>query len=333
MKQPAVTFLVPCYNVARCVEHCLDTILQPQVIDRIEVLAINDGSTDNTLEVLRRYEAKFLGTVRVIDKENGGWGTAINRGVHEAKGRYLKEIDADDWVDTTQLDEYVSRLETEEADYIATNYTEYWASENQYDRRHYRTEIYNNRLSLSQFWEQYPTAWAFPIHAITYRTRMLQEMPLRVGDRYYADLEYNTYPLPHVKSIVVLPLTVTIYFRGSNEQSTSTAGYAKHFQDYVAMSKRMILFSSQLDCLPARCHATFLHEIWNTALTSYRLMMSPEYAGHKPEAQMELKAYNRWLKEHDRKLYRYCGRHRKHGLRYILVWRWTGINLFKLRRK
>ena len=76
-----LTFLVPCYNVEHCVRHCIDSMLVDPILDDIEILLINDGSKDKTLEILREYETKYPDTVRVIDKPNGGWGTAINLGV------------------------------------------------------------------------------------------------------------------------------------------------------------------------------------------------------------------------------------------------------------
>ena len=71
-------------------------MLVDDILDDIEILLINDGSKDNTLEILHQYEAKYPSIIRVINKENGGWGTAINLGIREANGKYLKEVDADD---------------------------------------------------------------------------------------------------------------------------------------------------------------------------------------------------------------------------------------------
>lgn len=222
MSTPIVSFIIPCYNVEHCVEHCLSTILQSNILDHIEVLAVNDGSKDNTLAVLRQYETQYPQVVRVLDKPNGGWGTAINLAVKEARGKYLKEIDADDWVDSNQLETYINALINPDCDYIATEYTEYFKEKDQYEHHTYQQEIYNKPMSLNDFWEHHPTSWDFPIHAITYKTKLLHDIDFSVGDRYYGDIEYNLYPLPYVKTICVLPINVTIYFRGSDEQSTST---------------------------------------------------------------------------------------------------------------
>lgn len=326
-----LTFLVPCYNVAHCVRHCIDSILVETVLDDIEILLVNDGSKDNTLEILRGYEGQFPDVVRVIDKENGGWGTAINLGIREAKGKYVKEVDADDWVDSPNIPNYIAFLKEHDIDYIATEYTEYFKAEDKHVRHSYQEDIYNKPMSLNDFWGNHSTAWDFPIHAITYRTKMLLDFGTTVGDRYYGDIEYNLYPLPHVKTMCVLPLNITVYFRGSDEQSTSTTGYAKHYKDYAAMSQRITRFYLSA---PATLHPNlrkFIEEtVRGTLVRSYHLMMSPIYAGKADGAKEELKKHDHWLKKTSRELYKYCGRQRKHGIAYIRLWRWFRINTLNL---
>ena len=326
-----LTFLVPCYNVAHCVRQCIDSMLAETVLDDIEILLVNDGSKDNTLVVLREYEGRFPDVVRVVDKENGGWGTAINLGIREAKGKYVKEVDADDWVSTENLPAYIAFLKEHDIDYIATDYTEYFKAEDKYIRHSYHRDIYDNPMSLNEFWEKHPSAWDFPIHAITYRTQMLRDCSLRVGDRYYGDIEYNLYPLPYVQTICVLQLNVTVYFRGSDEQSTSTAGYAKHYRDYIAMSQRITnFFLSMPESLHPILRGFIEDTVRGTLVRTYNLMMSPIYAGKAEGVKEVLKNHDRWLKETSKELYAYCGRQRKHGIAHIRIWRWFRINTLNL---
>ena len=323
-----LTFLIPCYNVSSCVSHCIDSMLVDDLFDDIEILLINDGSKDNTLDVLREYENKYPSVIRVIDKENGGWGTAINLGIREAKGKYLKEVDADDWVSTENLKEYIAFLKNNDIDYIATNYTEYFKTTDKYERHTYQPDIYNKPMSLNDFWDNHPKAWDFPIHAITYRTQVLRDNDIKVGDRYYGDIEYNLYPLPHVQTNCVLQINDIIYFRGSDEQSTSTTGYAKHYKDYAAMSQRITQFYHKLPSTMQSTLRQFIEDtVRGTILRAYNLMMSPIYAGHAEGVKNELKQYDRWLKETDKELYKYCGHQRKHGIAYIRLWRRFRINL------
>lgn len=306
-------------------------MLVEEIVDDIEVLLINDGSTDNTSSVLQDYEQRFPNVVRVIEKQNGGWGTAINLGIREAKGKYIKEVDADDWVSSESLVDYIGFLKNNEFDYVATEYSEYQKANDKYEHHGYMEEIYNKPMSLNEFWEKYNFAWAFPIHAITYRTQLLKDINLTVGERYYGDIEYNLYPLPHIKTICVIPINVTIYFRGSDEQSTSTKGYAKHYVDYVKMSHRITQFFLNHPEVPHNLYCFVEDTVRGTLTKAYYLMMSPVYAGNVENVKKSIRDHDKWLKTTNKKLYRHCGRQRKHGIAYIRLWRLTGVNILKFK--
>lgn len=309
-------------------------MLVKESFDDIEILLIDDGSKDNTLEILREYETRYPDVVRVISKVNGGWGTAINLGILEAKGKYIKEVDADDWVDSDNIVSYIEKLKETDCDYIATEYTEYFKASNQYEHHTYQKEVYGTPMAFNDFWEKYPKAWDFPIHAITYRTQMLRDNNIVVGERYYGDIEYNIYPLPYVQSICVLPINVTVYLRGSDEQSTSTKGYAKHYKDYVQMSQRLTSRFLQIpSTLNANLYGFIENTVRGTIMKAYELMMSPVYAGKNEGVGKELKQYDRWLKKSDKKLYDYIGRQPKHGVAFINFWRFFDINLMTFRVK
>lgn len=329
-----LTFLIPCYNVSDCVTHCLDSILsQAQYHHQIEVLAINDGSKDSTLSILKDYEQRFPNVVRVLDKANGGWGTVINLGIREAKGKYLKEIDADDWIESENLGEYLERLSKLDCDYIATEYKDYMKATDSFIPHTYQAECYNNDCTMADFWDKYPNAWAFPIHAITYRTELLQRIQLTVGDRYYTDLEYIMYPLPYVERICVLPINVSVYFHGNDEQSTGPIGYRKHYQNYLDLVKKLITFYQSLSqsTLPAvkECLRQNIQGITNF---SYLLILSPLYAGCLDGIREERRQYDQWIKHHAPEFYGPGNQIKKSGIPYIAIWRKLGVNLLTLKK-
>ena len=94
------TIAVPAYNMELYLKRCLDSILLPKLQNSLEVILINDGSKDNTLSIARHYEKQYPEMLKVIDKTNGGWGSAINCEIQEATGKYFKILDADDWFDS-----------------------------------------------------------------------------------------------------------------------------------------------------------------------------------------------------------------------------------------
>lgn len=91
-----ITFTVPCYNSAAYMERCVDSLLIGG--EDVEILLIDDGSTDRTGEIADEYERNYPGIVRAVHKSNGGHGSGVNAGLHLATGCYFKVVDSDDWL-------------------------------------------------------------------------------------------------------------------------------------------------------------------------------------------------------------------------------------------
>ena len=333
-----ITFIIPCYNVASTLRRCIDSMLAEELLDDIELLAINDGSTDDTLAILRDYETQYPTVIRVLDKPNGGWGTAINLGIREAQGKYLKEVDSDDWVTTENLEPYIEFLKSTNSDYVATEYQDFHGSalrpaEQPYTLHSYQPDCYNQTLTISDFWSKYPKAWGFPIHSVTFRTALLKEINLTLGDRYYCDLEYILYPLPHVKTITVLNLPISVYFHGNDEQSTGSAGYKKHYNDYLDLAKRLVTFSNTLpDSTIAPVKKCITDNVQGVINFAYTLLLSPTFMG-KDDIDPIRKDFNLWLKTNGPLYYRTGNDIKKKGLPYLRLWRKLGINILLASKK
>lgn len=117
-----LTIIIPAYNMEKFLPYCLDSLLIESRLDEVEVLVINDGSTDRTSAIAHEYEERLHGVVRVIDKNNGNYGSCINVGLKEATGRYIKILDADDSFDTDNFGLFISFLTEADADLIVSDY-------------------------------------------------------------------------------------------------------------------------------------------------------------------------------------------------------------------
>lgn len=135
-----LTIAVPAYNMELYLKRCLDSILLPKLQNSLEVILINDGSKDNTLSIARHYEKQYPEMLQVIDKTNGGWGSAINCAIQEAIGKYFKILDADDWFDSKALVDFVSLLENIDVDLVATSFSY------EYDSQESKNDIYDIQL-------------------------------------------------------------------------------------------------------------------------------------------------------------------------------------------
>ena len=92
-----ISFAIPCYNSEAYMAQAIESILPGG--EDVEILIVNDGSKDRTAEIGKEYEEKYPGIVKLINKENGGHGDAVNAGLSHASGKYFKVVDSDDWVD------------------------------------------------------------------------------------------------------------------------------------------------------------------------------------------------------------------------------------------
>lgn len=99
-----LSIIIPVYNVEKYLEKCLSSVICPEAED-YEIIAVNDGSTDSSPEILRRISAEHPGLIRVISTENSGLGSARNTGIAAASGKFLAFIDSDDYFSPGAVEE------------------------------------------------------------------------------------------------------------------------------------------------------------------------------------------------------------------------------------
>ena len=103
-----LTFAVPCYNSEAYMEHCVQTLLEGG--EDVEIILVDDGSTDGTGAIADRYAAEYPTIVKVVHQENGGHGEGVNQGLRRASGLYYKVVDSDDWADVAALKKVIEKL-------------------------------------------------------------------------------------------------------------------------------------------------------------------------------------------------------------------------------
>lgn len=94
---PKVSIIIPVYNVEKYLRECLDSVIQ-QTLQDIEIICVNDGSTDNSLQILKEY-AQNDSRIKIIDKPNSGYGQTMNVGMQNATGEYIGIVEPDDYVE------------------------------------------------------------------------------------------------------------------------------------------------------------------------------------------------------------------------------------------
>ena len=114
--QPVISVIMPVYNCEKYLRQCMDSVVN-QTIKDIEIICVDDGSKDDSVAILKEYEAKDK-RVQVICQENSGAGVARNMGLTKARGKYLSFLDSDDFFETDMLEKALEKIEADQADFV-----------------------------------------------------------------------------------------------------------------------------------------------------------------------------------------------------------------------
>lgn len=223
-----LTISIAAYNVEAYLEQCLDSLLIPSM-DKLEVLIENDGSKDNTAAIGKRYEEKYPGTFRLVNKENGGYGSTINNSIRLATGKYFKQLDGDDWYHTEHLEALICQLETVDADCVFTPFLMIYEPDGK-QVLHGKPEQATGLYPL----EDVVDTDMFPhMHALAFRTELLRNHDITILEHcFYTDTEYVIYPLLHTKNVFVYDHYIYCYRMGREGQSVSMDGWRKHYREH-----------------------------------------------------------------------------------------------------
>ena len=239
-----ISFAIPCYNSEAYMEHAVESILPGG--EAVEIIIVNDGSSDRTSEIAHEYAEKYPDIVKVVDKENGGHGDAVNSGLSNAQGKYFKVVDSDDWVDEEALHKILKLLrdleeDDEEVDMLVSNYV--------YEKvgvTHKRCVHYRNVLPKDEIfrWDDighFRLDQYILMHSVIYRTAMLQLSQMRLPKHtFYVDNIYVYYPLPHVRKIYYLDVDFYRYFIGREDQSVNEKNMIARVDQQIFVTKSMI---------------------------------------------------------------------------------------------
>ena len=239
----ALTLIVPAYNMERYLDACCRSVVVPDdLMPRLEVLVVNDGSTDRTSEIGHSFERRYPGTFRVIDKENGHYGSCVNRGLAEAKGEFVKLLDADDTFDTAGFARLLRFLVEGSAngalDKIDLVLTDYCIV----DKRGKTLRVVSFGGKIDEAFGVDESIDGRCCSAMcVFRTQLLRDIGYRQTEGIlYTDLEWGTFPMLGVRKIKYLPIVVYRYFQGREGQSISAAVAGSRSGDLERVLSRMV---------------------------------------------------------------------------------------------
>lgn len=234
-----LTISIAAYNVEKYIRKTLESLIIDNM-DKLEVLIIVDGGNDKTLEIAKEYESKYPNTFKAIYKENGGYGSTINKGIELATGKYFKQLDGDDWFDTTNLNNICLELmKMKDADVIYTPYIKYL--EKSKDKIVVRNDIENNLDECDLEKAINNANKEIIMHSLMYKTDILKKNNIHIDEHcFYTDTEYAILPLYYSNTIKILNIPLYVYRIGIDGQSISFESRIKHYKDHETVDQRII---------------------------------------------------------------------------------------------
>ena len=247
--QKLLTIIVPVYKVEKYINKCLESLIvsDTQMAD-IEVIVVNDGTPDNSAIMAKEYEKRYPNTFKVIDKENGGHGSAWNKGVELATGKYLRFLDSDDWL--TNLSDFLRMLENVDVDLVFTDLLNVYENTPEKNRIHSCSVAMTSNVvyDVEQFeWEKTNKVFnghnITNFHMCTYRTDILkQHHPVFLEKMFYDDEILFVLPLCFAKKIVYFNITLYNYLNGRVGQTMDPKVMAKNVGFKVKIRKYTVDF-------------------------------------------------------------------------------------------
>lgn len=228
-----LTIIIPTYNMEKYLHKCLDSlIIDEEGMKQLEVLVINDGSKDSSSQIAHEYQDKYPESFRVINKENGNYGSCINRGLKEATGKYVKVLDADDSFDNNGFKLYLKILGEIDVDLVVTNYQIVNEKGDEFKLIE-RSILKNKILSFSEVVDEFLNP-QIQMHAVTYKTKNLRAINYYQTEGIsYTDQEWMFMPMTTVKTLYYAPIVVYRYLVGRAGQTVEAEAHIRNIGHHI----------------------------------------------------------------------------------------------------
>lgn len=220
IKEKLLSIIIPSYNMEALLPRCLDSlIVPPEQMEWLDVLIVNDGSKDSTSAIGHEYAQKYPDTFRVIDKQNGHYGSCINAALPMALGKYIRILDADDYFDNAVFRQYLDELKTVDVDVVVTDYNMVDSKGGIVSRI-----IYDGLPQGKVFTFNDVKFNMLVMHGLTYKTDLLRRIDYKQTEGIpYTDSEWSFVPLLDVETLCYFHLGIYQYLIDREGQSMSKA--------------------------------------------------------------------------------------------------------------
>lgn len=315
-----LSFAVPCFNSAAYMEKCVDSLLKGG--EDVEIIIVNDGSTDETAEIADRYAREYPSIIKVVHKENGGHGSAVNTGIDQASGLYFKVVDSDDWVKEEPYMQILGTLKDlaggeRVLDMLVSNFVYEKIGEKRHKVMRYKHALPAQEIFTWDDVKHFHKGQYMLMHSVIFRTKLLRECALRLPEHtFYVDNLYVFEPLIYVRNMYYLDVNFYRYYIGREDQSVNENVMIGRIDQQIRVNKLMIDYivekKSQASSNKKLYHYMLSYLDIITTVSSILLIRS----GTEENLEKKKELWN-YLKKKDWLLYR--------KLRYGLLGRCTNL--------
>lgn len=314
MSKKILTISVAAYNVEDCLSYCLDSFVQTNVLNDLEIIVVDDGSKDSTADIARQYVYKYPESIKLIVKENGGHGSTINTSISNASGKYFKVVDADDWVEKDGIEKLVEYLKNSEVDLVINPY--YIVDANDTNKKEIVMPFKKENILIAEerSFEEYCESIELAMHAMTIKTEVIKKVGPTIDEKcFYVDTEYTIFPIKYIDTVICFNYSIYDYLLGTVTQSMNIKNMQNRREQHLHVTKRLVnYYNNQNSTLSDEKRKIIKRRISSVIIMQYVI-----YLSMKPiEGRNEIKEFDEWLRNKSEELYEYSlelGKIRKSG--------------------
>jgi glycosyltransferase involved in cell wall biosynthesis len=272
-----------------------------EIIDLLDIIVVNDGSTDGTTEVAAKYVQNYPDSVRIISKENGGHGSAVNTGIEAADGVYFKVVDGDDALEKEGFIALIKLLSGSKADMIASNYKKVTSNSAAAPQTRRFEGIEYGRIYDFEDISKNKNIF-FPMHCMTIKTSILKSNNIRLQEHtFYVDSEFVLLPIPYIKTVEFMSEYVYLYNIGLPGQSVDFAVFVKRYEDMYRVVRRLTDFAAS--CGAEKPQLDYIYSgLAKLCFTNY--MLAVFYDDDVKRGRARAREFDAWLKNNSLRLFK-----------------------------
>lgn len=260
---------IAAYNIVNTIDECLKPFMESEVIDKLDIMIVNDGSKDGIEEVALKYTNAFPDSIRLINKENGGWGSTLNTGMQYARGKYFKNLDGDDYFSPVTMTRFIEALEATDADMVVSTYVSF----DDVSGKVTAIDDCNPGYEYNRIYELKEINNFCPyMHSVTAKTELIRGRVNITEHCFYTDTEYVLKVCNCVNTVEFLDFPVYYYRRASVGQSMSLTGLEKHYKEQCRVVEICIDYMNE-QVTRSEVKAVFDNMLKNTCTWAYMILL------------------------------------------------------------